>query len=135
MRSAFSPLAREAVPPRDSIPPMPRSLAAPQLLLLLGAGHALPGSCQPPGTLVCALRCEIRGVYPGKAQTNAPGASYEGAATATGRRDGGSDARGARLARPGPVVADAESCRRAHRKMSANGPGRGPPRCIPRGLV
>jgi len=35
------------------------------LLLLLGAGPGpVRGLYQPPGTLACALRCEIWGVYP-----------------------------------------------------------------------
>src|SRR5215467_1188813 len=119
MRSAFSPLAREAVPPRDSIPPMPRSLAAPQLLLLLGAAVPCPGpaSRRARSSAPYAARlgeCTRQG--PNECR---PGASYEGVATTTGRRDGRSDARGTRLTRTGPVVADAESCPKAHRKMSA----------------
>src|SRR5689334_1604670 len=71
MRSAFSPLARGAVPPRDSIPPKPRSLAAPQLLLLLGAGLC-PARVLPAVGHACP-RPKLRdlGSVPGKTLTNA----------------------------------------------------------------
>src|SRR5215467_7124458 len=43
-----------------------------------GRGRALPGSCQPSGTLVCALRCEIRGVYPARPKRMQAGCQLRG---------------------------------------------------------
>src|SRR5215469_13540365 len=98
MRSAFSPLAREAVPQRGSIPPMPRSLAAPQLLLLLGAGPCLARVLPAVGhaRLRPTLR-DLGSVPRGGPNECTPGASYAEVATGTGRRGGGSDAHGPRL--------------------------------------
>src|SRR5262245_64058921 len=112
MRSAFSPLAREAVPQRYSIPPIPRSLAAPQLLLLLCAGPCLARVLLAVGH--ARLRPTLRdlGILPrhGPGECR-PGASYPGVAAGPGRCGGGSDARAARLTPAGPVASGAECCR------------------------